>query len=166
LGTRDDIVGANAEYARTFEWGHLRAPPSKRVAIVTCMDARIDPLRLLGLRVGEAHVIRNAGGIVTDDALRSLVISHWELGTQEAVVIGHTSCGMAGFTNDTLRRKIAAVGVDAGELDFLAFRDVEESVRESVRRIESSPLLPEPYTAYGFVYDVTNGTLDPVTARS
>jgi carbonic anhydrase len=130
------------------------------------MDARIDPLRLLGLSVGEAHLIRNAGGLVTEDALRSLVISHWELGTQEAVVIGHTRCGMASFTNETLGRKIAAHGLDAGGLDFQAFRDVEESVRESVRRIESSPLLPEPYTAYGFVYDVTSGTLDPVAATS
>ncbi|MGH2933919.1 MAG: beta-class carbonic anhydrase [Gaiellaceae bacterium] len=166
MSTQDDIVRANAEFARGFEWGDLKAPPTRRVSIVTCMDARIDPLRMLGLRVGETHVIRNAGGLVTDDALRSLVISHWELGTQEAVVIGHTSCGMASFTNDTLRRKIAAVGVDAADLDFLPFREVEESVRESLLRIDASPLLPEPYRAYGFVYDVTDGTLDPVSATS
>jgi carbonic anhydrase len=160
---RDEVLRANDEFARTFGWGTLRAPPSKRISVVTCMDARIDPLRALGLEPGEAHVVRNAGGLATDDALRSLAISHWELGTQEAFVIGHTGCGMVSFTNETLRRKLASFGVDASEVDFLAFRDLDESIRESVRRIEESPLLPEPYAAHGFVYDVATGRLREVT---
>jgi carbonic anhydrase len=160
---RDELLRANEEFARAFGWGTLQAPPAKRFSVVTCMDARIDPLRVLGLDAGDAHVIRNAGGLVTDDALRSLVISHWELGTQEAFVIGHTACGMASFTNETLRRKLASFGVDASELDFLAFRDLDESIRESVRRIQESPLLPAPYAAYGFVYDVATGRLRDVT---
>jgi carbonic anhydrase len=159
---RDELLRANEEFARAFGWGTLQAPPAKRFSVVTCMDARIDPLRLLGLDAGDAHVIRNAGGLVTDDALRSLVISHWELGTQEAFVIGHTACGMVSFTNETLRRKLASFGVDASELDFLPFRDLDERIRESVRRIQESPLLPEPYAAYGFVYDVATGRLRDV----
>jgi len=159
---RDEIIRANEEYARTFHLGHLQAPPSRRFAVVTCMDARIDPLRVLGLEPGDAHVIRNAGGLVTDDALRSLVISHWELGTQEALVIGHTGCGMVNFTNETLGRKLASSGVDASSMDFLAFRDLDESVRRSVNRIAESPLLPDPYRARGFVYDVVTGLLREV----
>ncbi len=162
MSARDEILQANDEYARAFEWGHLRAPPSRRFSVVTCMDARMDLFRVLGLRPGEAHIIRNAGGLVTDDALRSLVVSHWELGTQEAFVIGHTGCGMASFTNDTLRRKLGAFGIDAGSVDFLAFPDVDESVRESLRRIAESPLLPDGYRAYGFVYDVADGRLRAV----
>jgi len=128
------------------------------------MDARVDPARLLGIAPGDAHVIRNAGGLVTDDALRSLVISHWELGTQEAIVIGHTGCGMTNFTNDTLRRKLVSLGVDASasSIDFLPFSDLEEAIRNSVRRISESPLLPDPYVAYGFVYDVVDGRLHEV----
>lgn len=162
MSARDEILHANSDFARTFAWGHLGAPPSRRLSVVTCMDARIDPLRVLGLQPGEAHVIRNAGGLVTDDVLRSLVISHWELGTQEAFVIGHTDCGMASFTNDTLRRKLGAFGIDASSLDFLPFDDLAESVREGLRRIDESPLLPEPYRAHGFVYDVVVGRLRQV----
>jgi carbonic anhydrase len=162
MSARDEILQANAEFARGFEWGHLRAPPSRRLSVVTCMDARIDPLRLLGLQPGEAHVIRNAGGLVTDDALRSLVVSHWELGTQEAFVIGHTDCGLTAFTNETLRRKLAAFGLDAGALDFLPFDDVDASIREGLGRIAESPLLPPPYAARGFVYDVAHGDLREV----
>ena len=162
MSTRDEILRANAEYARDFEWGSLRAPPTRRLSVLTCMDARLDPLAVLGLKPGEAHVVRNAGALATDDALRSLAISHWELGTQEAIVVGHTGCGMTAFTNETLGRKLASFGVDAGSLDFLPFRDVEESVRESVRRIGESPLLPTPYEAHGFVYDIETGTLREV----
>ena len=162
MSVRDEILRANEEFAREFDRGHLRPPPTRRFAVVTCMDARLDPAGLLGLEPGDAHVIRNAGGLVTDDALRSLVISHWELGTQEAVVIGHTGCGMVNFTDDTLRRKLVSSGVDASSIDFLAFRDLEESVRTGVRRIAETPLLPNPYTAYGFVYDVASGSLREV----
>jgi carbonic anhydrase len=161
MSARDEILQANSDFADAFAWGHLRGPPSRRLSVVTCMDARIDPLRLLGLQPGDAHVIRNAGGLVTDDALRSLVISHWELGTQEALVIAHTDCGMTRFTNDTLGRKLAAFGIDA-TLDFLPFRDVDESIRDSLRRITESPLLPETYNVRGFVYDVASGRLREV----
>jgi carbonic anhydrase len=165
VSVRDEILRANEEFAREFGGGHLRPSPARRFAVVTCMDARIDPANLLGIAPGDAHVIRNAGGLVTDDALRSLVISHWELGTQEAVVIGHTGCGMTSFTDETLRRKLVSLGVDASasEIDFLAFRDLEESIRASVRRVLESPLLPDPYTAYGFVYDVADGCLREVS---
>jgi carbonic anhydrase len=162
VSVRDEILRANEEYAREFDRGHLQAPPARRFAVVTCMDARIDPAHLLGLQPGDAHVIRNAGGLVTDDALRSLVISHWELGTQEAVVIGHTGCGMVNFTDDTLRRKLVSFGVDASSIDFLAFSDLDESVRTGVRRISDSPLLPTPYVAHGFVYEVASGRLREV----
>ena len=159
MSARDEILRANAEFARTFEWGDLTAPPSRRLAIVSCMDARVDPLRLLGLEPGEAHVIRNAGGLVTDDALRSLAISHWELGTQEACVIGHTDCGMTRFTNDTLRRKVAAFGVDPGSLDFLPFPDVDGSVRESLRRIADRRSWPRPTPRTASSTRSTNGAL-------
>jgi carbonic anhydrase len=161
----DEVLSANQEYVASFgEKGSLALPPARGFAILTCMDARLDPAKYAGLSEGDAHVIRNAGGLVTDDALRSLVISHWELGTQEAVVIGHTGCGMTLFTDDTLRRKLVSLGVDASasEIDFLAFRDLEESIRASVQRVMESPLLPEPYVAYGFVYDVASGHLHEV----
>ena len=126
------------------------------------MDARIDPAKALGLEEGDAHVIRNAGGLVTDDALRSLVISHWELGTQEVFVIAHTKCGMQTFTNEEMREKLGGRGIDASGVDFHPFSDLEESVRQSVRRVRESPLLPDSFEAHGFVYDVQTGRLRPV----
>jgi carbonic anhydrase len=141
-------------------------PPGRRFAVVTCMDARLDPAKFLGLDEGDAHVIRNAGGLVTDDALRSLVISHWLLGTQEAFVIAHTDCGMLTFTNDDLRRKLAdEAGADASEVDFHPFGDLDESVRASVRAIAEAPLLPDSFSATGYVYDVTSGRLREVAAQ-
>jgi carbonic anhydrase len=159
----DDILAANARYAEGFAKGDLPAPPARRLALVTCMDARLDPAKFAGLAEGDAHVIRNAGGIVSDDALRSLVISHWLLGTQEALVIGHTDCGMETFTDEQLRAKLAEeADVDASGIEFHAFPDVRERVRESVRRIEETPLLPESFPAHGFVYDVGTGRLEAV----
>jgi carbonic anhydrase len=128
------------------------------------MDARLDPAKFLGLEEGDAHVIRNAGGLVTDDALRSLAISHWLLGTQEAIVIGHTDCGMLTFTNDGLRERLAGEGIDASSVNFLPFSDLEQSVRESVERIRRSPLLPAGFGASGYAYDVRTGELAAVTA--
>src|ERR671938_862617 len=107
MSTRDQLLAANETYASDFTKGDLPAPPARKFAVVTCMDARLDPAKFLGLQEGDAHVIRNAGGLVSDDALRSLVISHWLLGTQEALVIAHTDCGMLTFTNDVLRSKLA-----------------------------------------------------------
>lgn len=159
----DDILAANERYAAGFDKGDLPIPPARRLAVVTCMDARLDPAKFLGLEEGDAHVIRNAGGLVTDDALRSLVISHWLLGTQEALVVAHTDCGMLTFTNEQLRAKLAEqAGADASEIDFLPFPDLEESVRSSVRRIRESPFLPDSFSASGFVYDVRTGRLRAV----
>jgi carbonic anhydrase len=160
---RDKIESANAAYAESFTKGDLPMPPGRKLAVVTCMDARLDPAKYAGLEEGDAHVIRNAGGVVTDDALRSLVISHWLLGTEEAFVIGHTNCGMETFTDDGLRSKLAAeAGTDASGVDFHAFPDVEQRVGESVRLIRESPLLPGSFGARGFVYDVRTGRLDEV----
>ena len=155
----DDVREANRRYSDTFTKGDLPMPPGRAFAVVTCMDARIDPAKALGLEEGDAHVIRNAGGIVSDDALRSLVISHHLLGTQEALVIGHSDCGMLTFTNDDLHERL---GPDSHGVDFHPFPDVEARVRESVERIEQSPLLPESFTATGYVYDVRTGALNAV----
>jgi carbonic anhydrase len=152
----EDLLRANAAYAESFRKGDLEAAPRRRFAVVTCMDARLVPPAALGLEEGDAHVIRNAGGLVTDDALRSLVISHWELGTQEVVVIAHTRCGLLTLDNAALRGKI---GDAAAGVDFLPFRDLETSVRESVRRVRESPLLPESFAASGMIYDVETGRL-------
>ena len=163
MALRDEILAANERYASSFSKGQLPMPPARRFAVVTCMDARLDPAKFLGLAEGDAHVIRNAGGIVTDDALRSLVISHWLLGTQEALVIGHTDCGMLTFTNDQLRRKLAdEAGADASGIDFHPFASLEDRVAESVRRIRESNLLPDSFGASGFVYDVAAGQLREV----
>src|SRR5580765_6174495 len=154
MTVRDEIVRANEEYVSRFDKGELPMPPARRFAVVTCMDARLDPAKFLGLDEGDAHVIRNAGAVVTDDTLRSLAISHWLLGTQEAIVIGHTDCGMLTFTNDALHEKLHGEGIDAGAVDFLPFSDLEQSVQASVERIRQSPLLPDEFGASGYVYDV------------
>ena len=155
----DEVTQANERYAGEFARGDLPMPPGKRLAVVTCMDARLDPARFLGLELGDAHVIRNAGGIVNDEAIRSLVISHHLLGTQEAIVVGHTDCGMLTFTNDDLRGKL---GPEAESIDFQPFPDVADRVRRSVETIRSHPLLPDSFKATGFVYDVRTGEIEPV----
>ena len=159
MSIRDEVSRANEDYAAGFAKGNLPMPPGRRFAVLTCMDARLDPAKFLGLEEGDAHVIRNAGGLASDDALRSLVISHWLLGTQEAFVIAHSDCGMLTFTNDVLHEQLPREG---REVDFLPFDDLEESVRASVRRIRESPLLPDDFGASGFVYDVQSGRLQEV----
>jgi carbonic anhydrase len=154
----DELVAANERYAAGFEGG-AAARPARKLAIVTCMDARLDPARFLGLEEGDAHVIRNAGGIVNDEAIRSLVISHQLLGTEEALVIGHTGCGMLTFTNDDVHEKL---GPASESIDFEPFPDVAERVRQSVEAIRSHPLLGNGFDATGFVYDVESGRLEPV----
>lgn len=138
----------------------LSRRPRRGVVVLTCKDARIEPLSLLGLELGDAHVIRNAGGIATEDVLRSLAVSHHLLGTREVRVIGHTDCGMTTFTNADLRERI---GPAAAGVDFLAFTDVDERVRESVRAIRESPLLPGSFAAGGYVYEVETGRLRAIT---
>jgi carbonic anhydrase len=160
---RDTLLAANEVYADSFSQGHLPMPPARRLAIVTCMDARLDPARFLGLEPGDAHVIRNAGGLVTDDAMRSLVISHWLLGTQEVAVIAHTDCGMLTFTNDDLRERLRLeADADASDVDFRPFPELEESVRESLRAVRESPFLPDSLELSGWIYDVHDGRLAEV----
>jgi carbonic anhydrase len=160
----DELLDANTEYASTFDRGTLPMPPARRLAVVTCMDARIIPSRQLGLEEGDAHVIRNAGGR-TRDALRSLVISQRLLGTNEIAVIHHTDCGMLTFTNPQLHAKVKQdLGADCSGIDFLPFSDVEESVREDVNFLLSSPLIARAILIRGFVYDVRSGRLSEVAS--
>ena len=159
-----EFLEANEDYARNFQKGHLPMPPARHVAVLTCMDARIDPARLLGLEEGDAHVIRNAGGRASEDAIRSLVISEQLLGTNTVVVIHHTDCGMLTFSNDDLRTKVKQeLQADADHIDFLPFKDLEQSVRDDVATLKASPLIPKNVDISGFIYDVTSGRLLPVT---
>src|SRR5438876_9286194 len=159
-----EFLKANEGYARTFQKGHLPMPPARRVAVLTCMDARLDPARLLGLEEGDAHVIRNAGGRASEDAIRSLVISQQLLGTNTVVVIHHTDCGMLTFSNADLRTKLKQeLNANAEHIDFLPFKDLEQSVRDDVATIKNSPLLLKNIEVSGFIYDVKSGRLLPVT---
>ena len=154
-----EVTAANERYASAFAKGDLPMPPGRKFAVVTCMDARLDPARFLGLEEGDAHVIRNAGGLVNDETIRSLVISHQLLGTEEAIVIGHSGCGMLTFTNGDVHEKL---GPNSEDIDFQPFPDVAERVRQSVETIRSHPLLPDSFGASGFVYDVRSGRIEPV----
>lgn len=161
-----EFLTANERYAGSFHKGHLPMPPARKVAVLVCMDARIDPAKALGLEEGDAHVIRNAGGRA-EEALRSLAISQRLLGTREVVVIHHTDCGMLTFTNEQIREKIAGeLGAEAGKaaaaIDFQPFPEIFQSVRDDVAIIRQSPLIPDDIPVTGFVYDVTTGKLLPV----
>lgn len=158
----DEYLANNAEYAKTFE-GPLPLPPSKHVAVVACMDARLDVYRILGLADGEAHVIRNAGGVVTDDEIRSLAISQRLLGTREIILIHHTDCGMLTFTDDGFKQQIQdEIGIKP-QWAAEAFQDLEQDVRQSLRRIEASPFVTRHESLRGFVFDVATGRLAEVT---
>ena len=162
-----DLRVANNRYAAAWgESASLGREPARRLAVLTCMDARVDPARALGLELGDAHVIRNAGGVVTDDALRSLVISNRLLGTNTAYVVGHTQCGMISFTNEELYTQLEHEGVEARWLDFLPFTEIEASVRASVLRLRETPLLPDDYRVEGLLFDVATGRVEVVEARS
>jgi len=157
------LLAANREFASAFPNAGLAAHPARALVVVTCMDARIDPLKVLGLADGDAHVIRNAGGLVTDDVLRSLILSYWGLGTREAVVVAHEECGLQMFSNREIHERIAQeTGQDATGIDFLAFDDLDGAVRASLRRIRESPFLPDSYGVTGFVYDVGTGAMREV----
>jgi len=158
----DELLENAASYADRFDKADLALPPARRIAIVACMDARLNPHALLGLEEGDAHVIRNAGGVITDDEIRSLAISQRLLGTEEIMLIHHTDCGMLTFTDDELRRQIQdETGVKpawAAE----AFDDLDEDVRQSIARIEASPFIPRKDKIRGFVYEVETGRVREV----
>ena len=162
MSASDELLRANAEYAKTFDLGDLPRPPARRLAIVTCMDARIFPSRAFGLRAGDAHIIRNAGGRARD-ALRSLIISERLQGTTEIAVIHHTDCALLTINNQDFQSRLKReLGADASEIDFLPFTDVEESVREDMAFLISCPLIPAQVAVRGFVYDVRDGKLTEV----
>ena len=164
MSVAQEFQKANDAYASSFSKGNLPMPPARHVAVLTCMDARLLPSRFLGLEEGDAHVIRNAGGRASDDAIRSLAISQQLLGTNEVVVIHHTDCGMLTFSNEDLRKKLKQeLNADAEHIDFLPFKDLEQSVREDVATIKNSPLLLKNIEVSGFICDVKSGRLLPVT---
>jgi len=162
MSTTDAYLENNARYAEGFS-GPLPMPPSKHVAVIACMDARLDVYRMLGLAEGEAHVIRNAGGVVTDDQIRSLAISQRLLGTREVILIHHTDCGMLTFTDAAFRDQVEADTGVRPSWSAEAFDDVEADVRRSMRRVLASPFLPHTDQVRGFVFDVATGRLSEVT---
>jgi carbonic anhydrase len=161
VSVTDDLLANNSRYAETFS-GPLPMPPGKHVAVVACMDARLDVYRILGLNEGEAHVIRNAGGVVTDDEIRSLAISQRLLGTQEIILIHHTDCGMLTFTDDQFKKSIQDETGIKPAWGAEAFSDLDEDVRQSIARIKASPFVPHQDQIRGFVFDVASGKLNEV----
>ena len=165
MSVTDELLRNAERYAADFDRGDLPLPPGKRVAVVACMDARLNPYGLLGLSEGDAHVIRNAGGVVTDDEIRSLSISQRLLGTEEIILIHHTDCGMLTFGDDEFRRQIQDETGVKPEWAAEAFDDLEEDVRQSIARIKASPFIPKKEHIRGFVYDVKTGRLGEVAER-
>ena len=163
-GTATQELLGNAErYAERFDKGGLPLPPAKKVAVLACMDARLNPYGLLGLSEGDAHVIRNAGGVVTDDEIRSLAISQHLLGTEEIILIHHTDCGMLTFSDEQFNQKLERETGEAPEWDAHAFSDLEADVRAQVERIKASPFIPHTESVRGFVYEVESGRLREVS---
>jgi carbonic anhydrase len=169
MSTTDELLQNAEAYRASFDKGDLPLPPGRKVAILACMDARLNPYGVLGLHEGDAHVIRNAGGVVTDDEIRSLAISQRLLGTEEIILIHHTDCGMLTFTDDDFKAGIQAeIGIKP-EWAAEAFSDLDEDVRQSIARIKASPFIPRKDSVRGFVYDVHTGALrevDPEQASS
>ena len=163
MSSTDELLGNNEAYAASFDKADLPLPPAKKVAVVACMDARLDVSRALGLHEGDAHVIRNAGGVVTDDAIRSLAISQRLLGTEEIILIHHTGCGMLTFTDDEFRGAIEQeTGIKPGWAAE-SFADLEGDVRQSIARIKASPFIPRKDAVRGFVYEIESGRLREVS---
>ena len=162
MSATDSLLGNNERYAGSFAKGDLPMPPNKKLAVLACMDARLDVHKILGLEEGDAHVIRNAGGIATEDAIRSLTISQRLLGTEEIVLIHHTDCGMLTFNDDDVKRDIEKDTGIRPHFALEAFGDLEADVRQTVARIKASPFIPNKSKIRGFVYDVRSGRLDEV----
>ena len=162
MSQTDELLQNAQAYAKRFDKGHLEAAPAKKVAVLACMDARLIPTRILGLEEGDAHVIRNAGGVVTDDAIRSIAISQHLLGTEEILLLHHTGCGMQSFTDDELRQRLKQESGEEPSWPVHTFSDLDASVRESMRRIRESPFILNKDSVRGFVYEVENGRLREV----
>jgi carbonic anhydrase len=163
MSVTEELLHNNAAYANSFEKGDLPLPPARGVAVVACMDARLDVHKIRGLQEGDAHVIRNAGGVITDDEIRSLTISQRLLGTREIILIHHTDCGMLTFSDDELKAQIHEdVGMKP-HFSMESFSDLEEDVRQSMRRIQSSPFIPRKESVRGFIYEVESGRLREVS---
>jgi carbonic anhydrase len=167
MSVTDDVLTANRQYAADFKLGNLAMPPARKLAIVACMDARMSVEAMLGLKTGDAHIIRNAGGIVTEDAVRSLIISHYLLGTQEFIIINHTDCGMLTFKDEDLRSKLQSATGTAAVVPtaFHAFGDLEQNVREQIQKVKVHPWIPKDIPVRGFVYDVKTGRLNEVAEK-
>lgn len=167
MSTIDKAVKANEAFAKKFKHGHLPLPPAKKLAIVACMDARLMVDKVLGLKTGDAHIIRNAGGLITSDALRSLIISHHLLGTEEFIIINHTDCGMLTFKGDKLRTKLEKeTGITSNvPRNFLSFTDVKTNVLQQIEKIREHPWIPQQIPVRGFVYNVKTGKLKEVFAE-
>ncbi len=163
MSATDELLQNAEAYAEGFDKADLPMPPGRKVAIVACMDARLNPYALLGLQEGDAHIIRNAGGVITDDEIRSLAISQRLLGTEEIVLIHHTDCGMLTFTDDEFRSSIVDDTGIKPAWAAEAFSDLDENLRQSLRRVTDSPFIPEKDSVRGFVYDVETGRLREVT---
>jgi carbonic anhydrase len=163
VSTTDELLRNAEAYAASFDKGDLPLPPARKLAVLACMDARLNPYAILGLQEGDAHIIRNAGGVVTDDEIRSLSISQRLLGTEEIILIHHTGCGMLTFTDDAFKRSVQdEVGIKP-EWAAEAFDDLDEDVRQSIARIKASPFIPRKDSVRGFVYEVETGRLREVT---
>jgi carbonic anhydrase len=163
MSATDDLLQNAGEYAANFDKADLPLPPARKVAVLACMDARLVPSRILGLKEGDAHIIRNAGGVVTDDAIRSLAISQRLLGTQEIVLLHHTDCGMLTFSDDEFKRSIQEETGIKPAWAVEAFGDLEGDVRQSIARIQASPFIPRKDSVRGFVYDVHTGAVREVS---
>ena len=162
MSVTDELLRNAEQYAAGFDKGDLPLPPAKHVAVLACMDARLNPYGILGLQEGDAHVIRNAGGVVTDDEIRSLAISQRLLGTDEIILIHHTDCGMLTFTDDEFRAQVQADTGIKPNWSCETFADLEEDVRQSIARIKNSPFIPKKDSVRGFVFDVATGKLNEV----
>ena len=164
MGVADDLLANNLAFAARHDRGHLDVRPSLRLAIVTCMDSRLDVFAALGLEDGQAHILRNAGGVITDDVIRSLAISQRRLGTEEVMLIHHTDCGLQLITDDGFRAELQETTGMAPSFAIESFTDVEEDVRQSIARVRHSPFLPHRDHVRGLVYDVDTGALREVEA--
>jgi carbonic anhydrase len=162
----DEMLAHNARYAETFGLGHLQTPPVRKLVILTCMDSRMDLEQLLGLQVGDAHMIRNAGGLATDDAIRSLLLSTHLLGTRAIAVIQHTECGLLSITDEQMRFRLSSeMGRDASHLEFHSFTDLDRNVTAQVLRIREHPFLPKNIEVRGYIYEVKKGSLHEVSVE-